>query len=67
MLVGVAPNIDSDSREFWEATPLEATRRWLFCYKDQRLSADSEVDSRVESGVHPVAAGTANRITISLA
>jgi hypothetical protein len=54
MLVGVARKVPTVSREFWEATSLEATRRWLFCFPGQRVRPDSGVDSQVDSVVHPV-------------
>ena len=45
MLVGMARKFSTVSREFWEATSLEATRRWLFCFQGQRLGLDSGVAS----------------------
>jgi hypothetical protein len=45
MLVGVARKFPTVGRVFWEAISLEATRLWLFCFQDQRVSLDSRVDS----------------------
>lgn len=62
MLVGMARKVATVSREFWEATSLEATRRRLFCFQDQGVSPDSGVDS----GVHPVATEIANSAAIPM-
>ena len=66
MLEAVARKFASDSREFWEATRQKPPLGGFFVICNQRLSLDSAVDSQVDSGVHPVATGSANSVAIPM-